>query len=190
MRKQTRDTLGTLLRSRTALRAGAVGALLVTIGVAHAGAPPAPTEAKDVGRLVGTWKGTGSMTMGNDKVDVKITWTCRTISGRWGVGCDGVITGIPGMDRYEETDLFGYDAGGGKLHWFSVTNAGETHDHVGGRWTGPAAQFVYTGVQEGKPFKEVIDVTFKDKNAAAFDLRAETFLDGKVSSVLQASARK
>jgi hypothetical protein len=171
----------------------AVGAL-VGVGVARAdgpAAPAAPAETKQFDRLVGAWKGTGSMTMGTDKVEgIKIQWTCHAISGKWGVGCDGVMTGIPGVARYQETDLFGYDPGAGKLHWFAITNAGETHDHVGSDWKGQATKFVYDGVQEGKPFKEVIDVGFKDPAAKSFDLHAETFVDGKLVSVLQASAHK
>ena len=167
---------------------------LVAVGAARAdgpAAPAAPAETRQVARLVGAWKGTGSMTMGADKVEgIKIQWTCRPIAEKWGVGCDGVMTGIPGVARYEETDLFGYDPGGRKLHWFAITNAGETHDHVGSDWAGQRAKFVYDGMQEGKPFKEVIDVGFKDPAAKAFDLRAETFVDGKLVSVLQASAHK
>jgi hypothetical protein len=192
MLTKTMNALRNPLRTRLLLRASAAAAVLTTLGAARAGGdPPAPTETKDLARLVGTWKGTGSMTMGSDKVDgIKINWSCRPISVRWGVACDGVMTGIPGMGRLEETDLFGYDPGGGKLHWFAVTNVGETHDHVGGRWTGQSAQFVYTGTQDGKPLKEVIDVSFKDKAAATFELRAETFVDGKTTSVLQGTARK
>jgi hypothetical protein len=179
-----------LFRARTILPVGAAIAL-ATVGVAHASASPAPAETQDVARLVGKWKGTASMTMGSDKSDgLKVTWSCLPTSSRWGVRCDAVIVGLPGMDRYEETDLFGYDPGGGKLHWFSVTNAGETHDHVGGRWTGQSAQFVYTGMQEGKPFKEVVDLTFKDKTASALEVHAQTFIDGKVASVLHVDARK
>jgi hypothetical protein len=158
---------------------GAVALALATVGTARAGNPPPPKEAKDMSCLVGSWKGTGSMTMGKDKVDgVKLSWTCKPTSGQWGVSCNAVFTGIPGMDKYEETDLFGYEPGTGKYHWFSVTNAGETHE------------FVHNGVQEGKPFKEVVQLTFKGKNDSTIDVRSESFVDGKSTSVLTGSAHK
>jgi hypothetical protein len=185
-------TMSNKNRKNGALRMSliAVG-LLVGLGAARAEAPAAPAETRQVGRLVGAWKGTGSMTMGADKVEgIKVEWTCRPIAQKWGVGCNGLMTGIPGMARYEETDLFGYDPGAHKLHWFAITNAGETHDHVGTDWTGQTGRFVYDGVQEGKPFKEVVDIAFKDATAKALELHAETFVDGKLTSVLQASARK
>jgi hypothetical protein len=46
----------------------------------------------------------------------------------------------------------GCDAGGGNVHVFSVTNAGETHDHKGS-WTKPPTVAVqYDGKWEGKPY--------------------------------------
>ncbi|MFL5304668.1 MAG: DUF1579 family protein [Polyangia bacterium] len=166
----------------------AFAALVILAAGSGAGAAPPPPETKDLARLVGSWKGTGSMAIGSDKADgIKVTWTCRAVSGGSGVACDAVMTGIPGVDRYEETDLFGYDPGTGKLHWFAVTNAGETHDHVGGPWNGQSAQFVYTGVQDRKPLKEILDLSFK---GGSVDIHAQTFLDGKLASVLHATARK
>jgi len=171
--------------------------LVITLAVvggvraARAAEPAAPAETKQIARLVGDWKGMGSMTLGSEKVEgIKVQWTCRSVSEKWGVRCDAVMVGIPGIARYEETDLFGFDPGGHQLHWFAVTNAGETHDHVGTAWTGQAAKFVYDGVQEGKPFKEVIDVGFRDPAAKTLEIHAETFVDGKLASVLQARARR
>ncbi|MES1207504.1 MAG: DUF1579 family protein [Pseudomonadota bacterium] len=176
----------------TKTKTGTVSAALVILAtVAGASAAGPAAETKDLARLVGAWKGTGSMTMGSDKTDgIKITWNCRAIAGRSGVACDAVMIGIPGVDRYEETDLFGYDSGAGKLHWFAVTNAGETHDHVGGTWNGQSAQFVYNGVQEGKPLKEILDLSFKGANAGSVEVHAQTFVDGKLASVLHATAHK
>jgi hypothetical protein len=170
---------------------GAVALALAAVGTARAGNPPPPKETQGMSCLVGTWKGMGSMTMGKDKVDgVKLTWTCRPTSGQWGVACNAAFVGIPGMDKYEETDLFGYDPGSSKYHWFAVTNAGDTHDHVAGPAKGDTLEFVYNGVQEGKPFKEVIQMTFKGKNESMLDFRSESFLDGKSTSVLTGSAHK
>jgi hypothetical protein len=170
---------------------GAVALALAAAGTARAGNPPPPKEAKDIACLVGSWKGTASMTMGKDKVDgVKLSWTCKPTSGQWGVACNASFVGMPGIDKYEETDLFGYDPGAGKYHWFAVTNGGETHDHVGTQGKGDTIEFVYNGAQEGKPFKEVIQMSFKGKNESMLDFRSEGFLDGKSTFVLTGSANK
>ncbi|HVX94759.1 MAG TPA: hypothetical protein VHK47_07615 [Polyangia bacterium] len=165
--------------------------LVLLSGTARAAAKeaPLPKPIKDMQCLVGRWAATGTMKMGAASANVKLTWDCRRSSGDFGVGCKGQITGIPGMAVYHEADLFGYDAGGNKYHWFSVTNGGETHDHVGAPPDGNKLQFVYNGVQDGKPFKEVIDMTFAD-DSKAFDLTSETFVDGKSASVLKSRAVK
>lgn len=157
--------------------------LLMSASVAYAdGAPP---EVKPLQCLVGAWKGSASMTMGAQKVDgVKISIDCKPTSAQWGVACAATFTGIPGVDKYEETDLFGYDPGSNRLHWFAVTNGGETHDHVaeagGNRW-------VYTGTQDKKPLKEVIDMSCKDR---AMEFTAESFVDGKSASVMKGTLKR
>ena len=195
MNQTTQKRNPTRTRMAAALVCGGLAAVaMLGGGAARADGPAAgglPKEVKDMSCLLGSWKGTGSMTMGGQKADgVKMTWTCKRTSSEWGVSCTALMTGIPGVDRYEETDLFGFEPGTGKYHWFSVTNAGETHDHVSTLVKGETLQFVHTGTQEGKPFKEVIDMTFKGKNSSMFDLKSESFLDGKSVAVLQGSAHK
>jgi hypothetical protein len=96
---------------------------------------------------------------------------------------------MPGIASYEETDLFGYEPNTDTYHWYSVTNAGETHDHVAKATAGNKVRFVYTGTQEGKPFKEAVDFEFT-KDARGFALRAETWLAGASTSVIELKARK
>lgn len=195
---QKRTPAGVRKRMAATLVFGGLATVAALGGTARAEGPAEgglPKEVKDMSCLLGSWKGTGSMTMGGQKADgLKMTWTCRRTSSEWGVSCTALMTGIPGVDRYEETDLFGFEPGTGKYHWFSVTNAGETHDHVSTLVKGETLQFVHTGTQEGKPFKEVIDLTFKGKGkgggSSMFELRSESFLDGKSVAVLQGSAHK
>jgi len=127
--------------------------------------------------------------MGKDKAKVDLTWTCARTSGQHGVLCKLAVTGIPGLAVYEETDLFGYEPNSSTYHWFSVTNGGETHDHVAKAPAGNKVQFVYTGTQEGKPFKEVIDMEFA-KDAKTIAIRAETFVAGASTSVFDLKAKK
>jgi hypothetical protein len=164
-------------------------AAAVTLSSAAALADDVPAKVKDLECLVGTWKASGTVTMGADKANVKATWKCTRTPGKWGVLCGLKLTGVPGLPVYEETDLFGYEPGSDTYHWFSVTNAGETHDHVAAIPKGDHVQFVYNGTQEGKPFKEVIDMTF-GKDAKTFTLVAETFLAGASTSKFELGARK
>jgi hypothetical protein len=161
--------------------------LVTTAAAARAEAPP--KEVKDMSCLIGSWKVKGTMTMGKDRAPIAATWTCGWLPSQWGVQCDLDITGIPGVPHYLERDLMGFDPGGHKLHWYAVTNAGETHDHVGDVPTGPDARFVYTGVQDGKPIKEVIDFHV-GADRKALHVKAETFVDGASAAVLEVDGRK
>ena len=148
-----------------------------------------PKEIQEMDCLVGKWSGDATMKMGPDAAKVKLTWDCARASGDYGVACKAVMKGVPGMAAYQETDLFGYDPGAKKYHWFAVTNGGETHDHQAPAPAGNKIEFVYNGVQEGKPFKEVIDLTFAD-DSKSLELASETFVDGKSTSLLQGKASK
>ncbi|MBA3395020.1 MAG: hypothetical protein H0T89_20405 [Deltaproteobacteria bacterium] len=161
--------------------------LLVAIPLTAAAELPKPVA--DLERMVGTWKGTGTLAMGADTAKLGTSLTCKRTSAQFGVLCAFRVTGIPGMKVYEETDLFGYEPHSGTYHWFSVTSAGDTHDHVAKVTTGDKLEFVYTGTQEGKPLKEVIELTFA-KDGKAMTVRGETFIAGASASVIEVKLRK
>jgi hypothetical protein len=160
--------------------------LAATTSLAQAEDMPKPIA--DLEKLVGTWKGGGTATMGKDSAKISASWTCKRTSAKAGVLCQLKVTGIPGVTM-EETDLFGYEPSTNTYHWFSVTNLGETHDHVAKVTDDPKLQFVFTGTQEGKPFKEVIDVEFA-KDAKSFALRSESFVAGASVAVFDVKAKK
>lgn len=154
-----------------------------------AAADPLPKPVEGMECLIGTWKGSGTVAMGKDKAKIDATWTCSRVSAKWGVLCTFHVTGIPGVAAYEETDLMGYEPNTNTYHWYSVTNGGETHDHVAPASDGNKQQFVFNGVQEGKPFKEVIDLEMsKDSKQATGHV--ETFVGGASASVLEIKLRK
>ncbi len=148
-----------------------------------------PKPVANLERMLGTWKGAGTLAIGADTAKLGTTLTCKRTSAQFGMLCAFRVTGVPGMKVYEETDLFGYEPNSGTYHWFSVTNAGETHDHVAKTTAGDKLEFVYTGTQEGKPLKEVIELTFA-KDGKAMTVRGETFVAGASASIIEVKLRK
>jgi hypothetical protein len=151
-------------------------------------AADAAKEVASLKRLVGTWTGTGSVVMGNAKARIDASYECKLTSGGSGVACALRMTGIPGLAVYEESDLFGYEPGSGTYHWFAVTNAGETHDHaVKAPASGPL-HWVYTGMQDGKPFKELVDMDLAKQDS--FTVHAVSMVAGSTVSTLDVKLHK
>jgi hypothetical protein len=161
----------------------------VTLTSTLARADDAAKPIADLERFVGAWKSTGTLTMGKDTAKITATLTCKRTSAKAGVLCTTRFIGVPGIPAYEETDLFGYEPSSGTYHWFAVTSAGETHDHVAKASDASKLQFVYTGTQEAKPFKEVIDLEWS-KDGKAMTVRSESFVGGASAAVLEIKARK
>jgi hypothetical protein len=130
---------------------------------AGAAEPPAkkPTPG-DLHCIVGRWEGTGTLQMGKDTAPLRGRYECAKASADVGVTCRATITGIPDLPSYELTDLWGIDPTDDTIHWFTVTNTGETHDHKG-RLTKDGWQGRFVGTQQGQPFEEVVDLIFHSK---------------------------
>jgi len=143
----------------------------------------APKSASRLDNLAGSWKGTGSLLAGKDKAPLTFEWSCKKTAAASGMLCTLDIKGMPAP--YAETDLFGYEPNTDTLHWFSVTNAGETHDHVAKPGDGKL-QFVFKGSQDGKPLVETIDFDLGKE----LTIRAETKVGDQVQSVLEAKGKK
>jgi hypothetical protein len=163
--------------------------LLVTSSFAAADTA-LPEPVAKLHAFAGSWKATGTITMGADTVKVTGSYTCKPVSGKLGILCTVKVVGIPGVATYEETDLFGYEPNSNAYHWFSVTAAGETHDHVAKPFDGNKIQFVYAGTQDGKPMKEVCDLELTGKKLDAMTVRSETFVGGTSMVKMEVKLRK
>jgi hypothetical protein len=145
-------------------------------------ADPGAAPRAAIKRFVGTWHGKGTMKDGGKTVTVEATLECVETSGGAGVRCVDRFTGVPGMAAYEETDLFGYDPGDGLVHMFSVTNAGETHDHKGGV-SGNVFALAHSGPQNGQLFAECLIITFQ--NDRTMRASSHTFIGAGNGPVLE-----
>jgi hypothetical protein len=147
-------------------------------------APPSPQPGSaKLYALLGSWSGQAEMKDGDkpaSKVNVK--FECRKTSGGWGIRCEAALTSAE--MNYLETDLFGYDAAAGKVHWYSVTNAGEVHDHVG-TWTSASRLFVR---HTGSDVTEDITLALNGANEMGFEVL--TTPAGGATSTMRGSLTK
>lgn len=162
------------------------------IATADTPRPPRVADARplvSLERFLGSWKLTGTISMGADNAKITATVLCRRASAGAAIACSGKFTGVPGAPALEESDLMGYDPGTNTLHWYAVTNLGEVHDHVANVNADPTLHFVHTGTQDGQAFKEVIDVEFV-KDGKSISLRSTTSLAGHQVAVLELKGSK
>jgi hypothetical protein len=156
------------------------------VASAETGGPPA--EVKRLERFLGKWKGTGKVTIEGKSTDVTMTLDCTRVAGGWGVQCRFLAKGVPGMPTYDGMSILGWDAGTSTVHWYWITNAGETHDHHG-TWTGADTLDVpHTGMANGKPLKETFTLTFKSPKEIAFT--AVTTRGGQVGESFEGTFKK
>lgn len=168
------------------------GSFVATAAAGGDPPPDVPKEIQPVYCLVGTWTSKdASGTIAGVKHKVDLTIICAPTAGGLGILCNSVFD-IAGLGRVQETDLFGYDAGQQRYHWFSVTQQGETHDHVAlpPGPTDKAITFAYSGYQGGKPMQEVITMSFLDEAVTRIGFRNDGVIDGKPAWRLAATLIK
>jgi hypothetical protein len=104
---------------------------LTSVQLASAEDAPKPApQLEAIRSLIGSWSGKGTLMSGGKTHSISMTYDCVESAGSAGVKCRATMTGIPGF-TYMLDDLWGYSPQDGLTHWYTVTNAGEVHDHRG-----------------------------------------------------------
>jgi hypothetical protein len=168
------------------LTACAVSLTLASTATAETSAK-IPKQVRDLHGMVGNWRGTVAMNMGGQKAKLELSINCKLASAGNAVTCKSRFSGA-GMVVHE-TDLFGFDPETGKYHWFAVSSAGETHDHVSDAPKAGTFLWVYRGTKAGKRFVESIRMTI-NKRAKRIDFRNRTTVAGKTVFTMSGSAHK
>lgn len=146
-----------------------------------------PQELRNLATFLGTWEGNGTVRMGDQTGTLHARWVCGVAAGGYGVRCSFTMTGVPGMATYSEDDLMGWNPNDRLYHWYSVTNAGEVHDHWGS-FDGTGSTFQFQGTMNGHLFVEHIRFTMRGANEIT--LRATTAEGATETSVIEATVTR
>jgi hypothetical protein len=140
---------------------------------------PDPKLPQPLSRFAGDWHTTtGQMTIDGKKHAVELAISCALAAGGAAIACEAHFD-VEGMGHFEESDLFGYDAGQDRYHWFAVDQFGNTHDHVAlPPADGQPIVFAYSGLVDGKPMHEVISFGF-DRDGTKVDFHLDQIVAGK-----------
>jgi len=124
----------------------------------HARAQDAPQPSPEIKRLTalaGKFEGEAQYTAGGKTIRFTLHHDNRVGAGGFCLA-NHETADVPGMGHYEAENLFGWDAGKGELHLYSVTNDPYTHDHAGRFTDEKHATLRYQGLRDGKKLSEVI----------------------------------
>jgi len=88
-------------------------------------------ELKLLEQLIGEWIVGIAVKKSNSKVLSGCgTMTAKEMPAQQGINSE-MDMHIEGLDDYVKNDLWSFDKVSGKMHLFSVTSQGDSHDHVG-----------------------------------------------------------
>lgn len=137
-----------------------------------------PDDQALLQKFVGKWSGPVVIT-DDKKQTFKVTAYMDYSSVAEGSGVYGVeYFDDPKLGKLRASYLFGYDPYEKKIHFYVVDNMGTCHDHDC-TWKTPDHFYLeHNSMRDGKAYKEIIDLVFKNKNTVEF---SETvLLDGNV----------
>lgn len=174
----------------TALNSVLISAALTAAACGNGMAGDAGTDAPDqliegehqkLARLLGDWKGTGTLKMGDNLAPVTSAFSCQVAPGGAAVACTHHAE-IEGMGPMIENALIGVDPASGKLHWYNVNTMGETHDHVGHWASADQIAWSFEGEAEGQPLVESITM---DLGGGELSFRSETTVGGQQAALFE-----
>jgi len=135
-----------------------------------------PKEMQRFKTVPGMWSGNLQGTMNGKPVKGSVRHLYRTCSAGWGVEMNETMN-LDSTPAYVCVNLFGYDPGDKKMHIYSVSNFGDTHDHVGTWKDDKTLSLEYNGTLKGKPYKEKLEIVFESETSYHFT--EKTMEDGK-----------
>jgi hypothetical protein len=84
-------------------------------------------------KLVGNWKGSGTMTAHGEAFPVHARWNNEAVAAGYAVRCELRMTGVPGAEEFVDVEQIGYDDYEQQFHAGTACNFAETHD-LRGDW--------------------------------------------------------
>jgi hypothetical protein len=153
-------------------------------------AAPAPVALREgeharLAALVGSWRGTGTLTMGDQTAAVSSSFDCEVAPGGVAVTCVHQAD-IEGMGAMTENALFGFDPVAKAYHWYNVNTMGETHDHLGHWASDDRLEWTFEGQSEGQPLVESITM---DLAGDTLRFRSTTTVGGEPKTVFEGTLK-
>jgi hypothetical protein len=145
------------------------------------------SESAKLGVLAGRWTGTGEIREPGKEIQlVTVTLNCTDAAGGSGIHCEESIIGKD--INYLASSVMGFDARSGLIHWYVVSNDGQTHDRAG-QWKDDKEFIANSAISvAGKPATE--DITLEITSAGAIKELAVTASAGAPARTMTLELKK
>jgi len=141
----------------------------------------------DFARLEGRWEGKATLVLeGNTFTFTYYAEFKKTSDGK-GMLMEESFNS-PELGALHGTNLIGYNANDGKIHWFSVDNFGTTHDHSGTWKNRDHFSMSTRETVNNMAYVEEIDLKFTGEDSMELSLLAT--MDGKEYETIAASFKR
>jgi len=136
-----------------------------------------PKELELLKQLIGEWTVGIALKVNEDKIVSGCGEMSAVEIADIGVNSE-INTRIEGYEDFYENDLWSFDRASGKVHLFSVTSEGESHDHMG-TWTDDKTlELNWRGTFEDQELEEKIRVRWVSNDQ--IDLKETNLELGKI----------
>lgn len=129
---------------------------------------PPPKETSKLYKLEGYWVGDANIQAGSEKEKVPYHFEFSKVLDGWGLSYREYVNSRI-FGNYSGLGYLGFDPYDGLYHWHTLSNAGDSHDHIG-TWTDDNT-FVLerTGYSAKEIYNEKLRVTFKSATEVVID---------------------
>lgn len=119
-------------------------------------------QLKPLEQFVGRWLGKDMTFEANGKAHkIEVFFEIVEILDGWGLR-SFMRAEIPDFGTFMEIDMWGHDPGTDTIHLFTITNAGQTHDHSGKFRDDNTLLLQYRGKADGRNVREDITLAVID----------------------------
>ncbi len=148
-----------------------LAAVLLLFAINMVNAQETPQALSDLMKLEGHWEGQATLDLKGKTYTFPYYADFKKTADGSGLLMEEWFNSEE-LGKLMGTNLIGYNANDGKIHWYTIDNFGTTHDHVG-KWKSPEHFYMETSeMMQKEKYVEKIDMIFKGNNTLALSIVA------------------
>jgi hypothetical protein len=146
----------------------AVVLVVLTFSSAFGQSPEPPKETSKLYKLEGYWMGNAKIDAGGESETVPYHFEFSKVLDGWGLSYREYVNSKI-FGNYIGLGYLGYDPHDGLYHWHTLSNAGDSHDHIGTWIDDNTFVLERTGFNAKEIYNEKLKCRFTSASEVVFD---------------------